>query len=1824
MPTDDQKRLSGLFQFAEGILRAKDKVIYQMADTGLGIFLPGEITGLPGVALDAEDDCWLKVQRLRESAPEKPPAELAEWLDGNCNDPDSAPKYLDFIAHEVTIDEASELCEAQIVSLEDIHVIRPGGLEKTIDGGTYPTVRILLRLENLPSVREALDAWKQKVWDHWAKHERPLRASIRLYNNLYKLYNMLHGGAAAKPPELVWGIGLARWRLPAQVVDLPLIEQLVDLELQAGGTLVLRPRQVAPTIGIRAFLELNITGGQETQSALQKGFELVQANNDFEITPFAPSVWEHLLDTAAGQLSAKGRHVSYQALANGETIDPPGPELRLYSTWAIYARPRSENLRSEDLQRLRQKIEEIDDEQLLDSLRGYIAPPPDPSTLDDDPFGLTTNVLGVSGSSTPVQHPTVEPVPTGKAIRHQVYFFPLPFNDEQSRIIDLLNENQVGVVSVTGPPGTGKTHSIANIIGHYMATGRRVLVTARTAEAIAAVRSKLPEELADLIIASVGSDREATKQLEAAAQRLLDDVVSLDQRQAKDKRDQLEHEIIRLDDEMIACDAQLARIAEANLSKLDYHGSSYSPMELAERLNKDAPLYQWLTDRPNAPPPTTLAAAIERLRQLLPQLGDDLVYLDTTLPQAGSLPSAAELIEAHQSELRRRQNPPEDCFDVPAMARDTEKAEFLARQVEGMLQQISRALDEGAGWQDALFRHCMQHPDQGLNTLGIVDAVERVSTLLHNRAPGRLELEVDRVDTERLLEVASRASQGRTPLTFSERLFSRALGATVANLRINGAPPVNRDDWQMVCDTLSIIQARAKIEAHWHPYVETGYLPPLPEAPDDLVQVVGRVKDWLPLLRQQAKQLSMQAPVLKQLFPCGIEIDDHLATLNLRPLLRALQANLREVQPLPEALTQLQVIGEQGTQPLYANIRGLAEAIGADYIQPAAIITARNAITDEINRLQALKASLTEVQQDLEELHTAGAPNWAASCLSAPGDIDQTLPSEWLNAWHWAILRQRVDDIIALGNGNDWRDKKSELLHRRERLLASLIRVRTLLGLKQRMTPSVQSALHRFTSAVRRIGQGTGMSAPRLRKAARQAAAEAAQAAPVWIMPEHKVVEQLPAELGNFDLVILDEASQSDVTALSALARGKKHLIVGDEQQVSPSAVGIPQNKIDYLRAEHLKNLPSREVIDEKTSIFEIAMQMWPQTHLMLREHFRCVEPIIQFSTRFYHNRLIPIRVPKASERFDPPLVDIFIKGGERRGKQNEHEAQVIVEEIARLIQDPSHAKRDIGVISLIGNDQAQRIEQLLLQHPDIGPAVMERHGILCGDSRTMQGRERSIIFLSMVAAPGQAKLQNTREDSQRFNVALSRARDRLYLVRSVAAQDLKEGDLKLDVVRHFADPMPEGRRYPGTSILEQCESGFERAVCTRLLDANYRVRAQVQVGPYRIDLVVEGADDRRLAIELDGDHWHGSEQWGYDMARQATLERAGWTFWRVFGSQWMTNSEYWWQHLLQRLETIGIEPIGADAREEVFTEHREVDVSHGAKNGLASSHPATITVNPLPTETPSATREDSQDSIPSDRAEIEGVEPEPALADLLSTSETATNAYSSKFNRPGSELKPMLSAVTETAPSKPSEAHGVVIPFRLTHPAAEIAITPTRVKSRSHGNPAFPDTSRFYDSDYKHQLRGMACQLIDQRGPISFTHLCTLIARQHGFKRTGPEIRKTIHQALGKSRLHSHGTGERAVFWPEHSQPSEWVEFRGIGEGEEKRHWDDVPEPEKLGLALKIIAQECVDPELAMRDTIGISRMGHRLRDEFTALLRRAKEIQEHGIDKSVNYLHG
>src|SRR5690606_27870902 len=98
--------------------------------------------------------------------------------------------------------------------------------------------------------------------------------------------------------------------------------------------------------------------------------------------------------------------------------------------------------------------------------------------------------------------------------------------------------------------------------------------------------------------------------------------------------------------------------------------------------------------------------------------------------------------------------------------------------------------------------------------------------------------------------------------------------------------------------------------------------------------------------------------------------------------------------------------------------------------------------------------------------------------------------------------------------------------------------------------------------------------------------------------------------------------------------------------------------------------------------------------------------------------------------------------------------------------------------------------------------------------------------------------------------------------------------------------------------------------------------------GGYRIDFVIEGNEGRRLAVECDGDRFHGPGQWADDMMRQRVLERAGWTFWRCFASSFVRRREEVLADLLQTLERLGIAPLGAESVDNSTWVHtKEVDL---------------------------------------------------------------------------------------------------------------------------------------------------------------------------------------------------------------------------------------------------------------------------------------------------------
>jgi very-short-patch-repair endonuclease len=171
-------------------------------------------------------------------------------------------------------------------------------------------------------------------------------------------------------------------------------------------------------------------------------------------------------------------------------------------------------------------------------------------------------------------------------------------------------------------------------------------------------------------------------------------------------------------------------------------------------------------------------------------------------------------------------------------------------------------------------------------------------------------------------------------------------------------------------------------------------------------------------------------------------------------------------------------------------------------------------------------------------------------------------------------------------------------------------------------------------------------------------------------------------------------------------------------------------------------------------------------------------------------------------------------------------------------------------------------------------------------------------------------------------------AKDQLWVVHSLNHEtDLKPGDLRRRLIEHALDPGASTRTLHDAQ--RRTESEFEKQVLVRLTAAGYRMQTQWPVGAYRIDRVAAG-NGKRLAIECDGDRWHPVEQIPKDMERQAILERLGWRFVRLRGTEFFRDPENAMRPIFQRLAELEIQPEGtADNLEPVESELKQRVIRH-------------------------------------------------------------------------------------------------------------------------------------------------------------------------------------------------------------------------------------------------------------------------------------------------------
>lgn len=419
-------------------------------------------------------------------------------------------------------------------------------------------------------------------------------------------------------------------------------------------------------------------------------------------------------------------------------------------------------------------------------------------------------------------------------------------------------------------------------------------------------------------------------------------------------------------------------------------------------------------------------------------------------------------------------------------------------------------------------------------------------------------------------------------------------------------------------------------------------------------------------------------------------------------------------------------------------------------------------------------------------------------------------------------------------------------------------------------------------------------------------------------MPLHQVLESLPFEPGSFDVVIVDEASQVGLDGLFLLWLAPRVIVVGDDKQCVPGYGGGEYQRLFDRIDEYLPDtvLADRHMFRPTMNLYELLSSRFPDVVLLL-EHFRSMPEIIGWSSeQFYRRSLVPLR-RFGADRLEPLRV-VHVQGAYPvgRGEQihNPVEAKEIVEKLAELVADPRYERRSFGVITLQGGEQARRIEQLIAQ--SLTPPVIEQHSIRVGRPSDFQGDERDVVLLSMVAVKP-AKMLRGQNDQRRFNVAASRARDQMWLFTSVAPDRLKPEDLRSSLLAYMHAPPATFALRPPADLAEVSaevkhpafDTLFEQRVYLRIRERGFAVLPQVPAGAKKIDLVVYG-EHGQLAVECDGDYWHGTpEKRRADVRRERELMRAGWRFWRIRESDFTYAPGAALASLWTMLAALGIAP---------------------------------------------------------------------------------------------------------------------------------------------------------------------------------------------------------------------------------------------------------------------------------------------------------------------------
>lgn len=407
---------------------------------------------------------------------------------------------------------------------------------------------------------------------------------------------------------------------------------------------------------------------------------------------------------------------------------------------------------------------------------------------------------------------------------------------------------------------------------------------------------------------------------------------------------------------------------------------------------------------------------------------------------------------------------------------------------------------------------------------------------------------------------------------------------------------------------------------------------------------------------------------------------------------------------------------------------------------------------------------------------------------------------------------------------------------------------------------------------------------------------------PCMLMSPISVAQYIDPKFPKFDLVIFDEASQLETSeAVGTIARGDSVVVVGDPNQLPPTSF-FSSNHVDE---ENYEQEDLESLLDDCLAI------SMPQRYL--KWHYRSRhESLIAYSNmKYYDNKLYTFPSPNdlVSEVKLIPVTGSYDKG---KTKQNRAEAEAVVAEIIRRLRDEELRKDSIGVVTF-SSVQQNLIEDLLMEeftkYPELGDMdTQSKEPVFIKNLENVQGDERDVILFSIGYGPdenGKVSMNfgplNQQGGWRRLNVAISRARKSMIVYAVIRPEQIDLSRTRSEGVaglKGFLEYAARGRGalavHAGHQDLRK--DGLAEEIAGAIEDMGYAVRTNIGDSKYKLDIGIihpQHPDIYLLGILLDGENSkEASLPKDRYILQPGVLEGLGWEIMWVWALDYMDHSK--------------------------------------------------------------------------------------------------------------------------------------------------------------------------------------------------------------------------------------------------------------------------------------------------------------------------------------------